>query len=73
MSSNKPLPPPMTYWPEFETAPVRDICAGLSATLASPRGNADAGVGYGTNPQARLGKIERARAAHRAKVGGSSD
>ena len=70
MSSNKP--PPMTYWPDFEIAPVRDICAGLSATLASPRGNVDANAGYVTSPHARLGKVERARAAKRKKMGGNS-
>ena len=63
----------MTEWPDWETAPLRALCAPLSALLDSPRGNPSAGAGYVMSPKALADKVARARAEHnRRAVGGRS-
>ena len=56
-----------TEWPDYETAPIRDICAPISGGLDSPRGNPFAGVGYIMSPRALAAKVARAREAYRRR------
>ena len=62
---------PMTEWPDWDSAPLRALCAPLSAGLDSPRGNPCAGAGYVMSPKARVAKVARARATQKKRVHGT--
>ena len=63
----------MVEWPDWDLAPLRALCAPLSAQLDSPRGTPAAGNGYVMAPKALAAKVARAKAAFSQRaVGGRS-
>ena len=52
---------PMMYWPDWDTASIRVICARLSATLDSPKVDVRSGQGYALSPKAAEAVAERSR------------
>ena len=59
-----PRAAPMTYWPDWDSAPLRALCAPLSGRLDSPRGIPALGNGYVVAPKVLAAKVSRIRAAH---------
>ena len=59
-----PLVCPMRIWPDFDTAPPREICAPLSGTLDSARhSRISTAGGYLFSPKVLAARIARVRAA----------
>ncbi len=58
----RPLPA-MTTWPDWETAGMREMCAPLSASLDSPRGNRHDGAGLAFANARHIANVERRRLA----------
>ena len=61
-----PRSPTMTRWPNWDTAPLRTICAPLSALLQSPRGNHALGKGFAMGHATVAARVRLAETKRRA-------